>query len=226
MTRFIDITGQRYGRLIAVKRIEKPEGIKSNSAWWLFKCDCGKDVTTNSNNVRSGRIKSCGCWQKERLITHGKSNTKLFSVWSRMRERCTNENRRDFHRYGGRGITVCDEWRNDFQAFYDWAMANGYDDNLTIDRLDNDGNYCPNNCRWATQKEQANNRSTNIFITYNGNTLTVTQWAEKTGVLCDTLSKRLNKYGWSVEKALTTPIRKQRNNRTTRPGYSFESEGA
>lgn len=212
MAQFIDITGQRYGRLVAVKRLAKPEGIKNNSAWWLFKCDCGKDVATSTNNVRSGRIKSCGCWQKERLLTHGKTGTKLFNVWVKMRERCTNANSKDYPRYGGRGITVCDEWQNDFITFYDWAMANGYADDLTIDRIDNDKGYSPKNCRWATHKEQANNRCTNIFLTYDGDTFTLAQWAEKSGIAWDTLSKRLFRYGWSVEKALTTPARKQRNN--------------
>ena len=209
---FLDITGQRYGRLVAIKRIEKPSHIKNHSAWWLFRCDCGAEVKTNSNNVRSGRIKSRGCWKRERLTTHGKTHTKLFGTWSKMRERCTNSNRQDYKNYGGRGISVCEEWINDFQAFYDWAMSNGYADNLSIDRIDNNGNYEPLNCRWATAKEQANNRRSNVFLSFDGISFTLSQWSEKTGIPHDTLRRRLVDYGWSIEKALTTPVRKQSNN--------------
>ncbi|MBO5663596.1 MAG: hypothetical protein J6V82_04430 [Clostridia bacterium] len=211
-TKYLDLTGQRYGRLVAIKRITRPSQMKNRSAWWLFKCDCGAEFKTNANNVRSGRIKSCGCWQRERLLTHGKTGTKLFGIWCGMRQRCSDVNNRDFQRYGGRGITVCDEWQTDFRPFYNWAIASGYADSLTIDRIDVNGNYEPSNCRWATRKEQANNRRTNIYLTYEGDTFTLAQWAERTGIAGDTLSKRLYRHGWSIEKALTTPVRKQRNN--------------
>jgi hypothetical protein len=213
MGKFIDMTGQRYGKLVAIKRVPIPEHIKSHSAWWLFKCDCGKEVEINSLHVRNGHIKSCGCWQRERLTKHGMTNTILFSKWNRMLERCRNHNRRDYKDYGGRGICVCDEWKKDFMAFYNWAVESGYKEGLTLDRINNDGNYEPSNCRWATPKEQANNRRSSVFLTYNGETHTVSQWAEIQHIPRDTLDRRMRQCGWSVEKALTTPVKRQKNNR-------------
>ena len=125
-----------------------------------------------------------------------------------MKTRCTNPNHEAYHNYGGRGISICDEWMNDFQAFYDWAMANGYSDDLSIDRIDNDGNYCPENCRWATDKEQCNNQRSNHLITYNGKTQTIKQWAADLGIKRVTLQARLTRYHWDVEKALTTTQKK------------------
>ena len=213
MGKFVDMTGQRYGKLVAIKRVPIPEHIKSRSAWWLFKCDCGKEVEINSLHVRNGHIKSCGCWQRERLTTHGMTNTILFGKWNRMLERCRNKNRRDYKNYGGRGIRVCDEWKNNFMSFYNWAIDSGYKEGLTIDRIDTNGNYEPSNCRWATPKEQANNRRTSVFLTYNGETHTVSQWAEIQHIPRDTLDRRMRRCGWSVEKALTTPVKRQKNNR-------------
>lgn len=119
-------------------------------------------------------------------------------------KRCFNENHQSYPHYGGRGITVCEEWRDNFQAFYDWAMANGYSDNLTIDRKDNDGNYEPSNCRWATNKEQANNKRNNRIITFEGETHDVTKWSEIKGIPRATIYTRLCR-GWDIEKVLTTP---------------------
>ena len=118
--------------------------------------------------------------------------------------RCYNPNHMHFKRYGMRGITVCEEWKNNFQAFYDWAMSNGYRDDLTIDRIDNNGNYCPENCRWATMKEQCNNTRSNTLITYNGKTQTMAQWAKEIGMPYHKLVVRIAR-GWDVERAFTTP---------------------
>ena len=120
-----------------------------------------------------------------------------------MIQRCENPNDKGFFRYGGRGITVCEEWANSFEAFRDWALANGYRDDLTIDRIDNDGNYCPENCRWATARTQANNTRKTRFLTYKGETHSVTEWGRILGIKQSTLNMRLNKYKWSIEKALS-----------------------
>lgn len=134
---------------------------------------------------------------------HGKSHSRLYRIWNSMKQRCSNPNNIGFRLYGGRGITVSDEWKNSFQSFYDWAMANGYADNLTIERIDNDGNYCPKNCRWATYAEQQNNTSYNRLYTYKGETLNIMQWAKKACISPNMLYKRLLR-GWDFEKALNT----------------------
>lgn len=134
---------------------------------------------------------------------HGMCNTRLYQIWNGMKQRCQNPNAINYKGYGGKGISVCEEWNNSFKAFYDWAMANGYRKDLTIDRIDNDGNYEPANCRWATNKEQQNHTSYTRLYTYNGETLSIMQWAEKTGIHPNMLYKRLSR-GWSIEKALKT----------------------
>lgn len=134
---------------------------------------------------------------------HGKSHSRLYRIWNAMKQRCANPNTISYKYYGEKGIVVCDAWCNSFQAFYDWAMANGYADSLSIDRIDNDGNYCPENCRWATIAEQQNHTSYNQQYTYQGETLNVMQWAKKTNISANMLYKRLLR-GWDIERALNT----------------------
>lgn len=145
------------------------------------------------------------------------NNQRLWCIWRHMRERCNSPHHKSYATYGGRGIKVCEEWERSFEAFAEWAYANGYDDNAkfmecTIDRIDSNGNYEPSNCRWATIKEQNNNRRTNRLITYNGETKTVCGWSEELNIPRDTLRFRLT-HGWGVEKAFNTPVKRQRNNR-------------
>ena len=158
-----DLTGKRFGRLIVIERAENyisPQGQARKR--WLCKCDCGNDVIVPASALINGESKSCGCLQKEiaknTFTQHGKWGSRLHRIWASMKTRCYNRKSRSYKWYGGRGITICDEWMNSFQAFYDWAMANGYRDDLSIDRIDVNGNYEPSNCRWITIIEQQKNK--------------------------------------------------------------------
>lgn len=148
-------------------------------------------------------------------VTHGKRHTRLYRIWLQMKNRCFNENGERYKDYGARGITVCNEWRNNFQAFYDWSMSNGYSDNLTIDRIDNDKGYSPDNCRWATVKEQNRNSRRCDMISYHGETHCLREWSEVLGISYSALRNRKN-YGWSVERMMETPVRKHKRYRNAR----------
>lgn len=181
--------GDRFARLTVIKKSEKKD--KSRISIYECKCDCGNIVFARRTNLLDGRIKSCGCFTKDRMTKHKKSNTRLYHIRSGMIGRCENPNNKDYKNYGSRGISVCKEWRESFEAFYNWAINNGYADNLTIDRINNNGNYEPSNCRWTDCKTQSRNTRTNCYYTYNGETKTIAEWAEIKGIRRDTLSRRI-----------------------------------
>lgn len=203
---FIDMKGKKYGRLFVVSYYGKDNNNKSK---WLCRCDCGNVCVVDGYRIRSGKTRSCGCLSyevlKKKSVTHGMSRSKIYFVHNSMNERCFNKKNLNYRNYGGRGISVCDEWkgRDGFESFLKWSLENGYKDGLSIDRIDVNGNYEPSNCRWATQKEQLNNTRSNVILEYKGEEHTAMQWSEILGIPYKRLMKRLYS-GWSVEKAFET----------------------
>lgn len=201
MGKHIDLTGKKFARLnVTGNFILTKQGRRK----WECRCDCGKTTWVVTNNLLSGKTKSCGCWNEEvkskTHTKHGMSHSRIYRIWSNMKARCETKTNKAYGLYGGRGISVCAEWE-EFIPFRDWALSNGYQDNLTLDRMDNDGNYEPGNCRWATPKEQGNNTRCCHYITYNGETKTVRGWEEALGYSRGIIHSRL-KSGWSVERAI------------------------
>lgn len=172
-----DLTGQRFG-MLAVLRIS---GSRSGDRMWACRCDCGQEVVVSGRNLRHGRTRSCGCLHGKSNRTHGLSRTPIYGVWNAMIQRCTNSNNKSYPDYGGRGIRVCDEWRHS-DTFFRWAFESGYAKGLQIDRIDNDGNYEPSNCRWIDQSGNSKNRRNNRLITVYGITKTMTDWLSDIGV--------------------------------------------
>lgn len=213
----IDLTGNRYGRLTVIKKV--PSNTKKTK--WLCVCDCGESRIVQGGNLVSGNTTSCGCIQKERVReirqTHGITRTKLHRAWSHIKTRCLNPNCKDWADYGGRGIKVCDEWRDSFEAFRDWALTHGYRDDLTIDRIDVNGNYEPSNCRWATAKAQGNNKRNNRIIEINGEAHTLTEWADIKGINPQSIRSRIAR-GWKPDRAVMQPFETKSQEREVR-GY-------
>ena len=198
--------GERFGKLVIVENLGKIKPEISNHRYYKVKCDCGKVEISRDSLLRTGKKIECYlCSTKKRpQYKHGMTNTRLFAIWQGMKQRCNCKTCEAYKWYGGRGISICKDWE-EFTMFYDWAIKNGYQDNLSLDRINVNGNYEPGNCRWATDKQQMNNMRTNKLITYNGETHTLSEWADKLGVEHYILENRLNKYNWSIEKMLTTP---------------------
>lgn len=194
MGAFIDLLNQRFGRLRVIERMPNN---KKNQAVWKCQCDCGRIVIVASGHLRSGHTQSCGCYGRQMAseyhTTHGMKGTKLFSVYHTMKGRCYNPSDHKYHRYGMRGIKMCDEWLNNPESFYDWALANGYKEGLSIDRINNDGNYCPENCRWVDAKTQANNKSNNTRYEYNGMIKTISEWADYLGITYTAAKSRIKR---------------------------------
>ena len=202
MGKFVDIKGKQFGRLMV---IEKDHRDSRNSWHWKCTCDCGKITIVNGATLRNGRTRSCGCLQIDVRTKHGMYGTRLYRIYRGIRTRCFNPLDSHYPDYGGRGITVCNEWLT-FEGFVEWALENGYQDSLNIERIDNNGGYCPENCKWASHAEQNNNKRNNHLVTFNGVTKTLAEWEAEIGVSADTLQTRLYR-GWSEERALTTPVK-------------------
>lgn len=212
-----DLVGKRFGKLTVIsfsRRETSKRGMKTvNRYYWNCICDCGKTVERRQDGLSGKRsngnmsVVSCGCergrffTERNPRKTHGMTKTRLYKIYAKMKERCYDPNYRERHLYGGRGIKICQEWLDSFEAFAKWSYENGYNDTLSIDRIDPNKDYEPSNCRWATVYQQANNKRNNITLTYNGETLTLPQWARKLNLPYSTLADRMKK-GKNVEEIL------------------------
>ena len=171
-----DLTGKRFGMLTVIEQA----GHQGRLVMWHCKCDCGGERTVAGRYLREGKANSCGC----KMIPHQNCDCygRLHRIWKEMKKRCYNANGKDYPIYGGRGITVCEEWKDNFPAFREWAIAHGYNDELSIDRIDSNGNYEPDNCRWADNITQSNNRRTNVYVEIDGEMHTYAEWSRITGI--------------------------------------------
>lgn len=213
MGKALDLTDRQFDRLRVIRQAEslrRPNGKLRRR--WLCQCECGNLITVLGENLISGNTKSCGCYHRdlmrEKLRTHGDTDARLYNIWCAIKRRCFNPSVPEYARYGGRGISMCSVWAESYEAFKAWAMQTGYDPNAprgacTIDRIDNDGNYEPENCRWVSQREQMNNVSYNRHITYHDETHTVAEWSRLTGIPYATLLQRLTRYSMDVERAFS-----------------------
>jgi len=207
----VNLAGQKFGRLLVLYDTGER---KNKHVVWHCRCDCGNEVDARGDNLTSGLARSCGCYNRERVAevqaTHGMSRHggahPVYWVWHGMLQRCKNPNDKRYKYYGGRGITVCDEW-HDAEKFIGWAVLNGWEKGLTLDRIDNNGNYKPDNCRWVTRKVQSRNMRSNHLIAFNGKTQTIAEWAEEIGINGSTLYNRINVSGWPIERALAEPVK-------------------
>ena len=204
------ILDQKYGRLTILELAGKN---KFGHMLVKCKCECGNTMVTEATRVIHGKTLSCGCLQKEvaakRMTVHGMTNTRLHAIWQAMIRRCEDPKNNRYYSYGAKGIAVCNEWK-DFTNFKNWSFANGYSEELSIDRINNDKGYCPENCRWATKIQQANNKTNNRMLTYKGQTKTAKQWSRFFGFDYKYFHEKLKKCGWSIEKVLEIPYFKER----------------
>ncbi len=209
MSKLIDSTGKRFGRLIV---LERAPNNKWGQSRWLCLCDCGEKTVVYSIHLRSKRTQSCGCLNREKRTTHGHTvrgrSSKVYSVWRAMVQRCTNNSYKQWENYGGRGIRVCERWLK-FENFLEdmGDKPEGYQ----IDRIDNDGGYFKENCRWATRRQNNRNKRSNRLITFDGKTQCLTEWAEEIGICLETICKRFQ-LGWSAEEVLTISVGKRGKN--------------
>lgn len=200
--KIIDLTGQKFGRLTVIKRVENKDGYSV----WLCRCDCGNERKIKGDNLRSGSTKSCGCLKAEGKshVIHGKSHTRLYKIYINMIQRCEKEYSTIYEYYGGRGIKVCDEWKEDFENFYNWSIAHGYNSKLTIDRIDPNGNYEPLNCRWVNMKEQNYNRRSSHIFKIDGVNYGIRELSQKIDLSEKIIQSRLDS-GWTLEEIINTP---------------------
>lgn len=204
MSELIDLTGKRFGKLVVLKRVDNN---KHRQPQWECLCDCGNKTIVVGQKLRKGITKSCGCllYEQKTRLTHGMTGTVLHNRWLNMKSRCFNQKNKRYARYGGRGITICPEWM-DFSNFYKWSMENGFSENLSIDRIENDKGYSPENCRWASAKQQANNTSRNVKILYNGEEKTLSEWCELLNLNYKLIHGRMHESGMTFEEAIDKPL--------------------
>ena len=200
MSNYIDLSGQKFGRLTVIERLFERRNHDYRSALWLCRCDCGNEVRTYAGYLKSGNTKSCGCLHKEAVTKHGFRHLPEYNIWRGMLDRCYNKETAAYPRYGGRGITVSDEWKESFEAFYR-DMGPRPSKNHSVDRKDNDKGYCKDNCRWATYEEQNNNKRSSVFYEINGVWKTLTRWCREKDIDYTTVRYRLAN-GVSLEDAL------------------------
>ncbi|WP_392355831.1 hypothetical protein PSR14_31170 (plasmid) [Bacillus sp. A01H] len=216
MSNRIDLTGKKFGRLIVIGSNGTDKYYK---LFWKCKCDCGKNVSVRGDRLKSGNTKSCGCLNAElvkkraaeKSIMGRVKEERLYRIWQSMKQRCYDKNSCEFERYGKRGITICEEWTSNYYAFKEWAIQNGYSNSLSIDRINVNGDYTPENCKWSTPKEQANNRRNSWFLVYKGKKQTLAEWSDELKIPYACLYRRL-KSNWPIEKAFTKPSRKLTTN--------------
>jgi hypothetical protein len=205
----IDLTGQRFGRLVAMEPSQHRTPRGRFKILWTCRCDCGGEAIATVDRLRSGETQSCGCLQRERAaaahFVHGGKGTDEYLIWKGMRQRCLNPRNPNFRSYGGRGITICERWQASFAAFLA-DMGPRPSPQHSIDRVNNDGNYEPGNCRWALRVQQLNNHRRSHRITFNGETHTVAEWARLVNIPVNHLAARLGRLGWSPDRALITPV--------------------
>lgn len=214
MSNVIDLTGKKFNYLTVMYATGHIEGKKGY--FWHCKCDCGNEVDVLGESLKSGNTTACGCrksvgWGNS--YKHGMSGTRIYRIWMAMKRRCLNKNDDYYYNYGGRGITICNEWLGDngFQNFYKWSKENGYTDELTIDRINNDGDYEPSNCRWATRFEQMKNTRNTRRFEYNGKLYTAKELEGFYGVTSTVIYQRIVSHGWNIEDAIKIPVRGGKN---------------
>lgn len=206
-----NLLNQRFGKLIV---IERRGSDSKGQALWLVRCDCGNEKVLRGHDLTQGKTKSCGCSRIRSctFYSHGLSHTKLHGLWRNIKERCYNPNNKSYRFYGERGIKMCKEWEDDFVSFYNWSYQNGYSEGLQIDRIDPNGDYCPENCRWTDKITQANNTRRNVYATINGETKSLAEWCRILGVNYHSVQTRTYK-GWDPVLALTTPFDSKQSRR-------------
>lgn len=204
-----DWVGKQFNDLTVIGLKHEPKRWK-----WICRCKCGSIKSYLPKKILTGNTKSCGCAKAERCrkmtemyrIKHNGRSERLYHIWRGIKQRCLNETGKDYKNWGGRGISVCDEWRDDYAAFREWAEKSGYEEHLTIDRIDVNGNYCPENCRWITQKEQCRNKRKTVYVEYNGERKPLVEWCEELGLKYRTIYGRIHSRGWTVERSFEEPI--------------------
>lgn len=223
MSKLIDMTGKRYGMLEVIGRAPRRG---KQGTFWECKCDCGNTTIVSSSGLKRG-TRSCGCLKgivsKQRSTTHGMTKSKLYYCWSNVKQRCCCETNKAFKNYGGRGIKMCEDWKNSFESFARWAASAGYKEGLTIERIDVNGDYCPENCKWISLSDQATNRRSNIVVDYNGESHCLSEWCEMYDVDYYLVYNRMHKNHWSFERAIFEPAHvEKRNKKAVRSDSHFK----